>query len=117
MSTDKDWATGWVCYDCLGLLANGETPENMDEEQTAAWLKEIERREDGADVTLGLMASEHESSCPNIDEDGDWIGGSECQCERQEFSWSQCNLCGSRLGGSRDAVTFWFDKQATEVGQ
>jgi hypothetical protein len=31
----------------------------------------------------------------------------DCECERQSFSWSQCDVCGSNLGGSRDAVCFF----------
>lgn len=95
---------GWACSDCTMLLANGETPPEMDERETAAWLAEIDRRTEGFDVTLG---GEHEDDCDNLDADGGWVGGSDCYCERQEFSWSSCDVCGSRLGGSRDAVTFF----------
>lgn len=31
----------------------------------------------------------------------------DCECEQNSFSWSSCDVCGSDLGGSRDAVTFW----------
>ena len=33
--------------------------------------------------------------------------GGECECERQSFTWSPCDVCGSNLGGARDAVVFW----------
>lgn len=38
---------------------------------------------------------------------GTWLGTSDCDCERDEFSWRPCDVCGSRLGGSRDAVHFF----------
>lgn len=98
---------GWCCTDCLMLFANGETPERMTEKESAAWLAEIDRRTEGLDVALG---GEHEENCPNVI-DGQWMGTTDCGCERQEFSWSQCDTCGSRLGGSREAVTF-FEKEA-----
>jgi hypothetical protein len=33
--------------------------------------------------------------------------GGDCDCERRSFSWSPCDVCGSNLGGTRDAVVFW----------
>lgn len=33
--------------------------------------------------------------------------GGECECEQLGFSWSQCDVCGSVLGGDREAVVFW----------
>ena len=31
----------------------------------------------------------------------------ECDCEHDTFSCSPCDVCGSNLGGTRDAVCFW----------
>jgi hypothetical protein len=39
--------------------------------------------------------------------------GGECECERNTFSWSACDVCGSNLGGARDAVVFWFGPEET----
>lgn len=39
--------------------------------------------------------------------------GGECDCEQVTFSWSPCDMCGSILGGARDAVTFWFGPPET----
>ena len=97
---EQDTATGWVCVDCLMLLANGETPPDMNEEETAAWLDSMGDEE----VTLGLMREEHE-----CDYDNDWHTG-RCGCECRGFSWSRCDLC-KRGAGERHAVTFWFDKE------
>jgi hypothetical protein len=33
--------------------------------------------------------------------------GGECDCEENTFSWSPCDVCGSNLGGSRHAVSFF----------
>lgn len=38
--------------------------------------------------------------------------GGECECEHSSFSWSPCDVCGSNLGGRRDAVSFF---KITEV--
>lgn len=96
-------AYGWACTDCIMLVANGETPPEMNEEDTAEYLAEIDRRADGFHVGYG---GEHEEDCPNM-EDGQWKGTTDCYCETIEFSWSQCDVCGSNLGGARHAVHFW----------
>lgn len=75
--------TGSACTDCLMLVANGETPPEMDEAATAAYLAEVERRSAGYTVV------------PACDE----------ECEGG-FSWSACDLCGSTLGGDRHPVAF-----------
>jgi len=67
---------GWMCTDCLMLVANGETPHDWTEEETAEWLARIDAREEPNTHTF-----------PGDDE--------------QEFSWAQCDMCGSRLGGAR----------------
>lgn len=98
MTTTECYGTHWVCIDCLFLLANGETPPEMNEEETEAWLKEIERRTEGCSVTLGLRFEEHDCEEP---------GDGYCECEQKEFSWSRCPHCGSPLGGAREATTWW----------
>jgi hypothetical protein len=37
--------------------------------------------------------------------------GGECECECQSFSWSQCDVCDSGLGGHRHAVVFWIQPE------
>lgn len=89
---------GWCCVDCLMLLANGDTPPHMSEAETAAWLAGIDRRADGGSWDLG---GEHVDGCTA------WDDGTDCYCETIEFSRSPCDVCGSHLGGSRDAVHWW----------
>ena len=96
---------GWACVDCLFMLANGEV-EDWTEDQTREWHQSVQKRLGAWNVDLG---GEHVEECPNVAEDGSWIGDSDCDCEREEFSWSRCDVCGSGLGGSRDAVHFWTE--------
>lgn len=116
----RDHANGWACVDCLFLLANGETPEQMNEEETAAWLARIEAQ---GEVTLGRMYGEGGCDCdPEAMEPSDQADPHYVEpdyehhaesCEQDSFSWPPCDVCGSHLGGSRDAVTFWFDAEPT----
>jgi hypothetical protein len=104
---EQEHANGWCCVDCLVLLANGETPPEMTEEQTAAWLAEIDRMTAGATVTLGRMLGEDGCKCEEWDTDQHREG-----CERLDFTWKHhCDVCGSTLGGAREAVTFWWNKE------
>jgi hypothetical protein len=103
MKRSEALGIGWCCVDCLMFLANGEAPE----QDTEDWIAAFNKRNEGTEITLGMLADGHSSDCPNLAEDGSWLGGEECYCEQHDFSWSQCDTCGSTLGGSRDAVTFW----------
>lgn len=95
---------GWCCVDCLFMLANGEV-ESWDEWETEAWRQTVAYRL--GDVNVGL-GGRHSDDCPNVDpDDGSWNGEDDCYCERDEFSWRPCDVCGSHLGGSRDAVHFF----------
>lgn len=109
-TTTRDHANGWACTDCLMWLANGETDPNWSEAETAEYFARLEAREvTGETVTLGRMFGEE--GCEHTSEG--WHSGEETEahaeeCEQREFSWSACDVCGSGLGGSRDAVTFWL---------
>lgn len=89
--------TVWVCTDCLMVLANGETGGEPDQPPLQLL--------DGLEVTLGMVREEHD--CTDAEGRTAHDRGEECECERTEFSWSPCEGCGSRLGGSRDAATVW----------
>lgn len=105
---DRKHTTGWACSDCLMLMANGEAPDHMDAVETTLFLESFERHTEAYDVSLGLVAEEHDAECRNVDhEAGEWLGGNDCECETQTFSWKFCDTCGSTLGGFRHAVTFW----------
>ena len=108
MNDTTTYCPSWCCTDCLMLIAYDEMPPEMDELATDAWLAEIARRSDGGHWTLGMAADYHDQDCPNINhETGEWLGNADCSCEEQEFSWRQCEVCGSTLGGTRHAVTYW----------
>lgn len=104
MDTDtREHSNGWCCTDCLVLLANGETPIEMDARETAEYLARVDHYCEGAEVTLGRMLGEDE--CEHDDACSEDHAES---CEQVTFSWSRCDVCGSNLGGSRNAVTFWL---------
>lgn len=58
--TDEYVCSDWCCQDCRILLANGDTPADLTEEGTAAWLAEIEARSAGYRITLGMPIEDHE---------------------------------------------------------
>lgn len=70
----------FACPDCVMLIANGETPPNLSEEATQAWVEEFERRTDGYHLVVGRYST--------------------------DFSTQSCDVCGSRLAGERTQVTF-----------
>lgn len=76
-------ATGEMCVDCLMLLANGDTPPEMSEDETDAYLAEVDRR------TAGYLPV---PACSDECEGG--------------FGSHPCDVCGSTLGGDRHPVHF-----------
>jgi len=74
--------TIWVCTDCMLTHANGEATQSPDCEPWALWADAP-----AGSVTMGDTGAEWESE------------GS--------FSWSDCDGCGSRLGGDRWVFTYW----------
>lgn len=69
-----DWKME-ICSDCLYLIANGDAPEHMSEDEADAYALSIE--EDGRTIVP--------LSCPDI-----------------EFSWSWCDACRrSNQAGTR----------------
>lgn len=97
---EREYATGWVCTDCVHLEANGEMPPEWDRAEAEAWLERVEA---SGDWSLGMMLGE--DGCEHSEDE--YAEHAE-QCERVEFSWSACDSCGSRLGGAREAATFWL---------
>lgn len=85
-----------ICVDCLMHLANGECGSCHDDNgHDREPLNSIPNTDL---VTLGTL--EHSEYCRR-ESDG------ECDCENLGFSWSQCEGCGSNLGGDRYAATGW----------
>lgn len=102
MPNHEDHANGWCCTDCLHLLANGETPPELSEEETDAYLARVIEAEAGGHISLGRMLGEDGCECEDWDTSEHQEG-----CERQEFSRTCCDVCQSPLAGYREAVTFW----------
>ena len=65
-----------ACQDCLFYVANGDLPEDRDDDKFEADIQ----------ATVGYPSGM--ISCGDSDKD-------------EEFSWSACECCGSTLGGSR----------------
>ena len=102
MTETNDYSDGWACQDCLLLLCGGETPPELDEDETDAYLSRIGATTGNVLVTLGRRLES--CGCDDWDTDEHRDG-----CERLGFSWSRCDVCGSTLGGGREAVTLHFD--------
>ena len=78
----------WLCTECMLYDVNGELPEDE------ARAHEIE---DGFE-RLGEV-------CANF-------GGSEDEEDGYcEFSWAQCDCCGTQLGGSRYRYALWLQRE------
>jgi hypothetical protein len=100
--------TLWVCVDCY-LDSQGMLDPKEAESADPPTLALVD---DGAELTAGLIAEEHDDECPVWLGDPDRpdvpVAGAECECERITFTWSACHGCGSTLGGSREALTVWW---------
>lgn len=104
--------TLWACECCTLVLANGECCDS-DEHGGRDGKEPLSAIPEGLHTTLGMFWHEHSEDCPNyqpedVTEYRGWIA--ECDCERQEFSWSSCDACGSSLGGERHAFVIWYPK-------
>ena len=71
-TTTDEILTGFeICFDCAHFHANGETPQEMDEDATAEWVA-------------------------SLDDSGVWVVGDDAG-----FSMRACDCCRSPLGGDR----------------
>lgn len=95
----SEHCTIWVCVDCMFVHANGECDPDRPDSEPEVW----SRVGEDCDVTVGSLSEEHAAGCTDVDR------SEGCDCERREFSWSQCEGCGSWLVGSRYAFTLWFE--------
>ena len=73
---------GVACSDCLLLVANGDLPTDLTDEEVKTYLERVKHYCGELDVVPG-----------GSDED-------------EEFSWQQCDCCGTTLGGSRHQIYF-----------
>ena len=105
----RDHANGWCCADCLQLLANAETPPELSTKETTDYLYSVSATMAAGEVTLGRVFGE--DGCAHTADA--WHSGDNTaeehatECETRTFSMRRCDVCGSPLGGSRHAVTFW----------
>ncbi len=88
---------GKICTDCLMVIANGDASGNADD-----WDKEEFDRVTGKyDIVLGhphfnmwYDKCHHNGHACDID----------CDCARDEFSTSECDVCGDQLHGTRHDI-------------
>lgn len=97
---DTSWPPDWVCGDCLFMLAYGEAPSDMTEDELAGYQAQYDAAVAGVDITVGMFAEYHECT----DESGKIVD--DCECDKQTFSNSPCAICRGNAG-ERHAVTFW----------
>lgn len=99
----SDYWNGWACSDCIMLICNGEFPPDMSENERDAYLARIAAKMVGTlDVSPGRMLGDDGCECEECDDEH------AAGCEFMEFSWTDCDYCGSTLGGSRHAITGWL---------
>lgn len=89
---------GWVCTDCIIVIANGDAPCHLSDDELSDYLAEIEHRTLGVHVVPGLGEDYHNSQ-------GCAMRG-ECHCETEDYSYSTCDLCGESLPGRRHGVSY-----------
>lgn len=70
---------GFSCIDCVMLIANGELPPEMNEEEAEDFLHTVTTAEGPNHILV--------------------LGDTEV-----DFSWRPCSTCGSPLGGTRIEV-------------
>lgn len=90
----------WVCTDCMILHCNGDISDPPPEYDPLSLI------EDNYELTAGLLAEEHNDDC-QVKLTGGWPVDYECDCERNEFSTSPCDGCGSPYHGERHAMSLW----------
>src|SRR4051812_36682256 len=88
-----DCGTVWLCQCCTLVLANGECC--ADDGHGGDGIEPLSDIDGRYDVSLGLSAHEHHETC-YVFITGDH-NAAECDCERNEFSTSRCDGCGSWL--------------------
>ena len=108
----------WVCTDCIQILANGQWPEYMTEQELADFTVAFTATCINAgdpEITVGMLYKYHECG-KEVDSDNpdNPAIDRECECEHSDFSCRTCATCGTTLAGSRDAVTFWTETEDSD---
>lgn len=95
-----EWVQIWVCVDCY-MAHHGYDEHELGHAPDREPLSLI-----GEDCEI-LSGGEHADDCLSM-VDGEWVGETDCDCERIAFTWSACEGCGSQLGGAREALTVGY---------
>lgn len=93
-----NYAMWEVCMCCMLTHANGECCAEDHEYEP------LSKVPDTADVSMGLLDSEHVETCTRADRLAD-----RCECERLGFRSSDCEGCGSPYHGDRFVLTVVYD--------
>jgi len=97
----SDYGTIWVCVCCMLSHANGECCDS--DEHGGDGVQPWAKLEDNERVAMGLSYDEHGTSCTMHPDHPEWDRDTECDCETDTYSTSQCDGCGSYLHGERHA--------------
>lgn len=104
-----DYGTIWVCQCCMLSHAYGECcPDGSHGGDGIAPWSAIDFARFG--VAMGLPPEEHAEDC-EVRITGEQTGNEECECDRDTFSRSRCDGCGSYLHGSRYAFSLTRERQ------
>jgi hypothetical protein len=137
MGTEENYGTIWVCVCCMLTHANG-SPCCEDNEDAHKRARDERGRFTGDtvlgdgfplssitapySVSLGMGWEDHSEDClthvindvkarfPEV-EWPDVPDSYECECERDNFSRSRCEGCGSWLHGERHAMTLFKQRE------
>ena len=106
MPSSEICGTIWVCVCCMLTHANGECCASDDHGGDGC--EPLSAIEPPYSVTAGMGYEDHAEDC-EVRKQGQYPDNHECECERNTFSTSQCQGCGSYLHGERHAMTLWRD--------
>jgi hypothetical protein len=97
-----NYATIWVCTDCIHLHCNGE----YDPDRPADLPEPLSQIPATADLSAGMLLEHH---APDHNPD-------ECSCEFDPFSTRACDGCGDYHHGERYAMTLVYDQRGANNG-
>jgi hypothetical protein len=100
----ENYGTIWVCVCCMLAHANGECCDN--EQHGGDGHEPLSAIEAPFTVAMGMAYEEHAEDCETRIQNGA-PDNYECDCERNTYSTSRCEGCGSYLHGERQAMTLF----------
>ncbi len=100
-----------VCQCCMLMHANGECC--ADDSHGGDGIEPLSDISPDDGLAMGMGSDEHAEGCLQRTLGWDGIPSDyECECERNNFSTSRCEGCGSYLHGSRYAMTVFPGERA-----